>query len=87
MPGKVIKYLIISAGLFLAGWVLYLLFNYKQLSEGEGWGVVGMIGILFWGLLFFAVISIVILIIGGLSKKGRSFSPNASVSLFQQSPE
>jgi hypothetical protein len=49
--------------------VVYLMLNYEQLSEGEGWGVVGMIGILFWGMLFFAVFSIVILIIRWLIKR------------------
>lgn len=45
--------------LFLAGCIGFTLYNYNQLSEGEGWGVVGMIGLLgFWVLLF--VIDIVI---------------------------
>jgi hypothetical protein len=45
------------------------MFNYKQLSEDEGWGMVGIIGILFYGMLFFAFVSIVILIIGWLIKR------------------
>jgi hypothetical protein len=71
MPGKsnqVIKYILIAEGLFLAGWALYLWLNYQQLSEGEGWGVVGMLGILFWEFIFF----IVVLIIGWLLTRGRS---------------
>ena len=45
--------------LFLAGCIGFTLYNYKQLSEGEGWGVVGMIGLFGFGVLLF-VIDIVI---------------------------
>ncbi len=45
--------------LFLAGCTGFTLYNYKQLSEGEGWGVVGMIGLVGFGVLLF-VIDIVI---------------------------
>jgi len=45
--------------LFLAGCIGFTLFNYNELSEGEGWGVVGMIGLFGLGVLLF-VIDIVI---------------------------
>ena len=45
--------------LFLAGCIGFTLFNYNELSEGEGWGVVGMIGLFGFGVLLF-VIDIVI---------------------------
>ena len=45
--------------LFLAGCIGFTLFNYNELSKGEGWGVVGMIGLFGFGVLLF-VIDIVI---------------------------
>ena len=45
--------------LFLAGWIGFTLFNDNELSKGEGWGVVGMIGLFGFGVLLF-VIDIVI---------------------------
>ncbi len=36
----------IAAGLFLLGCIIFMAFNYQKLSEGEGWGVLGMIGLL-----------------------------------------
>lgn len=45
--------------LFLAACIGFTLYNYEQLSEGEGWGVVGMIGLFGFGVLLF-VIDIVI---------------------------
>jgi len=35
----------IVAWLFLAGCCISIISNYKQLSSGEGWGMVGMIGL------------------------------------------
>ena len=45
--------------LFLAGCIGFTLFNYNELSNGEGWGVVGRIGLFGFGVLLF-VIDIVI---------------------------
>jgi uncharacterized PurR-regulated membrane protein YhhQ (DUF165 family) len=45
--------------LFLAVCIGFTLYNYEQLSEGEGWGIVGMIGLFGFGVLLF-VIDIVI---------------------------
>jgi nitrate/nitrite transporter NarK len=36
----------IATGLFIVAILLYTVFNYRQLSEGEGWGVVAMVGLL-----------------------------------------
>jgi hypothetical protein len=50
----------VYAVVFLLGCLVYTVYNYEQLSEGEGWGVVGMIGLLgFGGLLL--VVDIVIM--------------------------
>jgi len=35
---------------FLAGCIVYTLLNYSTLSAGEGWGVVYMAGLFFFGL-------------------------------------
>ena len=40
----------VAAGLYLVSCFGYTIFNYRQLSEGEGWGVVGMFGLFFFGL-------------------------------------
>jgi hypothetical protein len=37
--------------LFLAGCIIYTIANYKILSAGEGWGVVGMFGLAGIGLV------------------------------------
>jgi uncharacterized PurR-regulated membrane protein YhhQ (DUF165 family) len=44
--------------LFLAGCIGFTIYNYAQLSEGEGWGVVGMVGLFGFGvvLLIFDII-------------------------------
>lgn len=34
-----------AAGLLLAGVLGYTIFNYSQLAEGEGWGIVAMVGL------------------------------------------
>jgi nitrate/nitrite transporter NarK len=36
----------LTTGLFVIGIFLYTVFNYGQLSEGEGWGIVAMFGLL-----------------------------------------
>jgi hypothetical protein len=41
----------IYAILFLVGCIVFTIYNYDQLSEGEGWGVVGMVGLLGFGVL------------------------------------
>lgn len=38
---------------FLIGCIGYTIYNYGQLSEGEGWGVVGMVGLAGFGVLLF----------------------------------
>lgn len=38
---------------FLIGCIGFTIYNYAQLSEGEGWGVVGMVGLLGFGVLLF----------------------------------
>lgn len=41
----------IYAIIFLVGCIGFTIYNYDQLSEGEGWGVVGMFGLLGLGVL------------------------------------
>jgi hypothetical protein len=41
----------IAAGLFLTGIIIYTIFNYAQLSAGEGWGIVAMIGLSGFGVV------------------------------------
>ena len=41
----------IYATIFLFVCIAFTIYNYAQLSEGEGWGVVGMIGLFGFGLL------------------------------------
>ncbi len=41
----------ISAGLFTTGCIGYSIYNYKLLSEYEGWGMVGMFGLIGFGVL------------------------------------
>lgn len=41
----------IYATIFLIVCIVFTIYNYAQLSEGEGWGVVGMIGLFGFGLL------------------------------------
>jgi uncharacterized PurR-regulated membrane protein YhhQ (DUF165 family) len=43
----------IYALVFLVGCIGFTIYNYDQLSEGEGWGVVGMVGLLGFGVLLF----------------------------------
>lgn len=45
----------IAAWLFLGGSIIYTIVHYSTLSEGEGWGVVSMVGL--------AGIGIVVLVI------------------------
>ena len=39
----------LSFWIFLLGCIVYTTMNYDQLSEGEGWGIVFMIGIIIFG--------------------------------------
>ena len=43
----------IYAIVFLIGCISYTIYNYGQLSEGEGWGVVGMVGLFVFGIFLF----------------------------------
>ena len=43
--------LTIYALLFMIGCVGFTIYNYAELSEGEGWGVVGMIGLFGFGII------------------------------------
>ncbi|MFT3822866.1 MAG: hypothetical protein QM731_03055 [Chitinophagaceae bacterium] len=45
----------ITAGLFIAGCIVYTAFNYRQLSASEGWGVVGMAGLLGFGAILLVI--------------------------------
>ena len=49
----------IYAIIFLLGCIVFTIYNYDQLSEGEGWGLVGMVGLFgLCALLFVADIVI-----------------------------
>ena len=41
--------------IFLIGCVGFTIYNYDQLSEGEGWGVVGMVGLMGFGIFLLVV--------------------------------
>lgn len=45
----------VATGMFIIGCFLHATFNYGQLSEGEGWGVVAMIGLLGVGIVLLAI--------------------------------
>jgi uncharacterized PurR-regulated membrane protein YhhQ (DUF165 family) len=45
----------IAAHLFLGWCILYTAINYSRLSEGEGWGVVAMVGLTGVGLSALAI--------------------------------
>ena len=45
----------IATGLFLTGIIIYTIFNYGQLSEGEGWGVVAMVGLFGVGIVLLVI--------------------------------
>jgi len=40
---------------FLLGCGAFTIYNYNQLSEGEGWGIVGMVGLFCFGLFLFVI--------------------------------
>ena len=40
---------------FLAGCFGFTIYNYAQLSEGEGWGIVGMVGLFGFGIVLLVV--------------------------------
>ena len=39
--------------IFLIGCIGFTIYNYDQLSEGEGWGIVAMFGLFGFGVLLF----------------------------------
>jgi hypothetical protein len=41
----------VAAGLYIASCIVYTIVNYGKLSEGEGWGVVAMVGLIASGLV------------------------------------
>ena len=41
--------------IFIAGCLGFTIYNYEQLSEAEGWGLVGMLGLVGFGLLLIIV--------------------------------
>lgn len=43
----------IYAIIFLAGCVVFTIYNYNQLAEAEGWGLVGMAGLFGLGIALF----------------------------------
>ncbi len=43
----------IYAIVLLLGCISFTIYNYDQLSEGEGWGLVGMVGLFGFGILLF----------------------------------
>jgi uncharacterized PurR-regulated membrane protein YhhQ (DUF165 family) len=45
----------VYATIFLIGCIGFTVFNYRQLSKGEGWGVVLMVGLFGLGLLLLVV--------------------------------
>lgn len=45
----------VYALLFLTGCIGFTIYNYGQLSEGEGWGVVGMVGLFVFGIVLLIV--------------------------------
>ena len=45
----------VYALLFLTGCIGFTFYNYSQLSEGEGWGVVSMVGLFGFGIALLIV--------------------------------
>ena len=45
----------VYALLFLTGCIGFTIYNYAQLSEGEGWGVVSMVGLFGFGIVLLIV--------------------------------
>ena len=45
----------VAAGLFLTGIIFYTIFKYAQLAEGEGWGVIAMLGLFGVGIFCLVV--------------------------------
>ena len=45
----------IYAIIFLLGCLAFTIYNYDQLSEGEGWGLVGMVGLFAFGVILLVV--------------------------------
>ena len=47
--------LTVYATILLIGCIGFTIYNYDQLSEGEGWGVVGMVGLMGFGIFLLVV--------------------------------
>ena len=47
--------LTVYALVFLTGCIGYTIYNYDQLSEGEGWGIVGMAGLFGFGIVLLMI--------------------------------
>jgi uncharacterized membrane protein len=45
----------VASGLYLVGCIAYLVIKYKELSGNEGWGVVGLFGLITIGAVLFLV--------------------------------
>lgn len=45
----------IFALLFLIGCIGFTIYNYEQLSDGEGWGIVAMVGLFGFGIVLFII--------------------------------
>jgi uncharacterized PurR-regulated membrane protein YhhQ (DUF165 family) len=45
----------VYALIFLTSCVGFTIYNYRQLSEGEGWGVVGMVALIGFGIILLVV--------------------------------
>jgi hypothetical protein len=58
----------IYAAMFLLWCIGFTILNYSELSEGEGWGVVGMVGLFGFGLLLL----VVDIVIHNLIKNGKT---------------
>lgn len=41
--------------IYLMGCAAFTIYNYNQLSEGEGWGMVGMVGLFCFGIFLFII--------------------------------
>lgn len=58
----------VFALLFLIGCIGFTIYNYEQLSEGEGWGIVAMVGLFGFGI----VLLIIDLVIHNLFKNKKT---------------
>lgn len=63
-----------AAFLFLAGCIIFTVFNYSKMAAGEGWGVVYMVGLSVFGLTALVVDFIIQLIF-----KRKDYRENACI--------